>query len=71
MLHGNFKLQDVEQGKVHGRPAIPFLPKEESTKESDKAEITLWVSPNTTCSDAKNNVTKNCVENSSWETPKS
>eukprot|EP00957_Ditylum_brightwellii_P153263 11664783-Ditylum_brightwellii.AAC.1 len=42
-LHGNFKLQDVEQGKVHRWPAILFVPKEESTKELDKVEITLQV----------------------------
>eukprot|EP00957_Ditylum_brightwellii_P170396 12970585-Ditylum_brightwellii.AAC.1 len=40
-LCGNFKLQDGEQGKVHEQPAILFVPKEESTKELDKVEITL------------------------------
>eukprot|EP00957_Ditylum_brightwellii_P147912 11263006-Ditylum_brightwellii.AAC.1 len=60
-LLGNFKLQDAEQSKVQKRPAIVFVPKEESTKELDKVKITLWVSPNVTGGDAKNNVTKNCV----------
>eukprot|EP00957_Ditylum_brightwellii_P025521 1929278-Ditylum_brightwellii.AAC.1 len=41
MLRGNFKLQDMEQGKVHKQPAIPFVPKEESAEELDKVEITL------------------------------
>eukprot|EP00957_Ditylum_brightwellii_P107084 8170533-Ditylum_brightwellii.AAC.1 len=57
-LRGNFKLQEVEQGKVHERPAILLVPKEESTEELDKVEITLQVSPNTTGGDAKSNVTK-------------
>eukprot|EP00957_Ditylum_brightwellii_P077457 5885510-Ditylum_brightwellii.AAC.1 len=57
-LRGNFKLQDVEWGKVHKWPAILFVPKEESTKELDKVEITLRVSPNTTGGDMKNNITK-------------
>eukprot|EP00957_Ditylum_brightwellii_P052566 3985811-Ditylum_brightwellii.AAC.1 len=61
MLCGNFKLQDVEQGKVHEQPAIPFVPKEESTKELDKVEITLQVLPNMTGGDMKNNVTKKWV----------
>eukprot|EP00957_Ditylum_brightwellii_P081201 6177487-Ditylum_brightwellii.AAC.1 len=30
-------------------------------EEVEKEEITLWVSPNATGSDAKNNVTKICV----------
>eukprot|EP00957_Ditylum_brightwellii_P158278 12047944-Ditylum_brightwellii.AAC.1 len=59
MLCGNFKLQDAEQHKVRKWPAIPFVPEEERTKELDKVEITWQVSPNRTCSDAKNNVTKN------------
>eukprot|EP00957_Ditylum_brightwellii_P198953 15164693-Ditylum_brightwellii.AAC.1 len=58
-LCGNFKLQDAKLGKVHEWPAILFVPKEESTVELDKVQITLWVSPNVTDSDAKNNVTKN------------
>eukprot|EP00957_Ditylum_brightwellii_P129697 9893321-Ditylum_brightwellii.AAC.1 len=45
-FHGNFKLQDKERGKIHEQPAIPFVPKEESTKELDKVEITLRISPN-------------------------
>eukprot|EP00957_Ditylum_brightwellii_P199164 15182196-Ditylum_brightwellii.AAC.1 len=61
MLRDNFKLQDAERGKVHKRLAIPFVPEEKSTKELDKVEITLQVSPNATGSDAKNNITKNCV----------
>eukprot|EP00957_Ditylum_brightwellii_P035703 2707231-Ditylum_brightwellii.AAC.1 len=61
MLQGNFKLQDAEQGKVHKRPAIPFVPEEESAEELDKVEIALWVSPNATGSDTKNNIMKNCV----------
>eukprot|EP00957_Ditylum_brightwellii_P009904 747206-Ditylum_brightwellii.AAC.1 len=59
MLHGNFKLQDAKWGKVHEWPAIPFVPKEESTTELDKVEITLRVLSNTTGGDAKNNTTKN------------
>eukprot|EP00957_Ditylum_brightwellii_P028602 2161231-Ditylum_brightwellii.AAC.1 len=47
--------------KVHEWPAIPFVPKEESTKEFDKIGITLQVSPNVTGSDMKNNTTKNGV----------
>eukprot|EP00957_Ditylum_brightwellii_P099689 7593964-Ditylum_brightwellii.AAC.1 len=62
-LCGNFKFQDAERGKVHEWPAIPFVPEEESTKELNKVEITLWVSPNATGGDTKNNVTKNCVAN--------
>eukprot|EP00957_Ditylum_brightwellii_P130543 9958281-Ditylum_brightwellii.AAC.1 len=31
MLHGNFKLQNTEWGKVHEQPAIPFVPKEEGS----------------------------------------
>eukprot|EP00957_Ditylum_brightwellii_P112807 8600564-Ditylum_brightwellii.AAC.1 len=60
-LRGNFKLQDAAQGKVHEQPTIPFIPKEESTKELDKVEITLWVSPNATGPDMKNNTTQNCA----------
>eukprot|EP00957_Ditylum_brightwellii_P189021 14389529-Ditylum_brightwellii.AAC.1 len=60
-LQGNFKLQDVEQGKVYKQPAIPFVPEEESMEELDKEEITLQVSPNVTGSDTKNNATKNHV----------
>eukprot|EP00957_Ditylum_brightwellii_P035339 2680443-Ditylum_brightwellii.AAC.1 len=71
ILHGNFKLQDVEQGKVHVQPAILFVPKEENTKELDKVEITLWVSPNGTGGDVKNNVTKIVWQNSSWGTLRS
>eukprot|EP00957_Ditylum_brightwellii_P190156 14474867-Ditylum_brightwellii.AAC.1 len=71
MLRGNFKLQDTEQGKVHKRPAIPFVPEEESTEELDKVKITLQVSPNVTGGDAKNNVTKIVWQNSSQETPRS
>eukprot|EP00957_Ditylum_brightwellii_P205593 15344553-Ditylum_brightwellii.AAC.1 len=48
MLCGNFKLQDAEWGKVHEQPVIPFVWEEESTKELDKVEITLWVSRNAT-----------------------
>ena len=59
MLRGNFKLQDVERGKVHKQPAILFIPKEESTKELDQVKITLRVSPNATGCDTKNNVLKN------------
>eukprot|EP00957_Ditylum_brightwellii_P161545 12299911-Ditylum_brightwellii.AAC.1 len=57
----NFKLQDAEWGKVYEQPAIPFVPKEESTEKLDKVEITLRVSPNGSGGDTKNNVTKNCV----------
>eukprot|EP00957_Ditylum_brightwellii_P077363 5878473-Ditylum_brightwellii.AAC.1 len=60
-LHGNFKLQDEEHGKVHKQPAIPFVPKEESTAELGKVEITLWASPNVMGDDAKKNVTKNRI----------
>eukprot|EP00957_Ditylum_brightwellii_P052292 3965927-Ditylum_brightwellii.AAC.1 len=35
-LHGNFKLQDAERGKVHKQPATPFVSEEESTEELDK-----------------------------------
>eukprot|EP00957_Ditylum_brightwellii_P112540 8578945-Ditylum_brightwellii.AAC.1 len=61
MLHGNFKLQDVEHGKVHKQPAILFVPEEESTAELDNIEITLHVSLNAMGGDAKNNVTKNRI----------
>eukprot|EP00957_Ditylum_brightwellii_P071390 5427696-Ditylum_brightwellii.AAC.1 len=35
-LRGNFKDANAERGKVHKRPAIPFVPAEESTTELDK-----------------------------------
>eukprot|EP00957_Ditylum_brightwellii_P011255 851399-Ditylum_brightwellii.AAC.1 len=60
-LHGNFKLQDAECGKVHKLPAIPFIPEEESTAELDKVEIVLRVSLNMTGGDTKRNVTKNRI----------
>eukprot|EP00957_Ditylum_brightwellii_P013701 1032750-Ditylum_brightwellii.AAC.1 len=41
MLCGNFKPQDAEQGTVHKQQEILFVPKEESTEESDKVEIIL------------------------------
>eukprot|EP00957_Ditylum_brightwellii_P156444 11906470-Ditylum_brightwellii.AAC.1 len=59
-LHGNFKVQDAECGKVHKRPAIPFMLGEESTADLDKVEITLKVLLNAT-GDAKQNVTKNTI----------
>eukprot|EP00957_Ditylum_brightwellii_P133268 10162126-Ditylum_brightwellii.AAC.2 len=71
MLRGNFKLQDMEWGKLYEWPAIPFIPKEESTEELDKVDITLWVSPNATGSDAKSNVTKVGLLSLSWRTQRS
>eukprot|EP00957_Ditylum_brightwellii_P145817 11103289-Ditylum_brightwellii.AAC.1 len=71
MLRGNFKLQDAEWGKVHERPAILFIPEEESTEELDKVEITLRVSLNATGGDMKNNFTKIVWQHSSWETQRS
>eukprot|EP00957_Ditylum_brightwellii_P143826 10959582-Ditylum_brightwellii.AAC.1 len=59
-LRGNFKVQDAEGGKVHERPAILFVPEEESTADLDKVEITLKVLPNAT-DDAKQNITKNTI----------
>eukprot|EP00957_Ditylum_brightwellii_P078163 5942514-Ditylum_brightwellii.AAC.1 len=56
-LRGNFKDADTERGKVHKRPAIPFVPAEESTAELDKVEINLQISPNAT----GQNTTKNTV----------
>eukprot|EP00957_Ditylum_brightwellii_P143527 10934946-Ditylum_brightwellii.AAC.1 len=59
MLRGNFKAANAERGKVHKRPAIPFVPTEESTTELDKVEINLQVSPNATGQNtAKNTVAK-------------
>eukprot|EP00957_Ditylum_brightwellii_P123117 9387385-Ditylum_brightwellii.AAC.1 len=60
MLCGNFKVQDTERGKVHKRPAIPSVPKEESTADLDKVKITLKVLSNATC-DAKQSITKNTI----------
>eukprot|EP00957_Ditylum_brightwellii_P203392 15334409-Ditylum_brightwellii.AAC.1 len=59
-LRRNFKIQDAEHGKVHKRPAIPFVLEEESTADLDKVKITLKVSPNAT-GDTKENVTKNTI----------
>eukprot|EP00957_Ditylum_brightwellii_P093036 7084027-Ditylum_brightwellii.AAC.1 len=59
-LCGNFKVQDAECGKVHERPAILFVPEEESTADLDKVEIILKVLPNGT-GDAKQNVTNNTI----------
>eukprot|EP00957_Ditylum_brightwellii_P126395 9635609-Ditylum_brightwellii.AAC.1 len=59
-LRRNFKVQDAERGKVYERPAIPFVPEEESTLGLDKVEIALKVLPNAT-GDAKQNVTKNTI----------
>eukprot|EP00957_Ditylum_brightwellii_P055191 4183903-Ditylum_brightwellii.AAC.1 len=47
-LRGNFKDANTERGKVQERPAIPFVPAEESTMELDKVEINLRISPNAT-----------------------
>eukprot|EP00957_Ditylum_brightwellii_P185388 14116497-Ditylum_brightwellii.AAC.1 len=58
-LRRNFKTADAERGKVHKRPAIPFVPEEESTTELDKVEINLRVSQNATGQNtAKNTVAK-------------
>eukprot|EP00957_Ditylum_brightwellii_P111909 8534121-Ditylum_brightwellii.AAC.2 len=60
-IHGNFKLQDTEWGKVHKQLMILFVPEEESTGELDMVEITLQVSLNATGGDTKNNTTKNRI----------
>eukprot|EP00957_Ditylum_brightwellii_P091102 6935808-Ditylum_brightwellii.AAC.1 len=57
MLRGNFKDANAERGKVHKRPAIPFMLTEESTTELDKVEINLRISPNA----MEQNTAKNTV----------